>query len=234
MPDVGETWLVEKGISLVATFPLCELPEPLGNSLHREGVEFDGYRSAVLLGNAGTNLWPAIEKSGISGQDPIDDHSRAVAFEYADRWLGDADPLLLYPTDRYRPQLQLWSQAARWYHRSPLGMGIHPEFGLWQACRALLLVDVDLPLRREPPSVPPCVDCVSPCVGACPAGVLSVGDWPDMFGCLRYRVADISRCADRCVARLACPVAAEHRYPLAQIQHHYRDPQDTLNRHFPG
>jgi epoxyqueuosine reductase QueG len=111
-------------------------------------------------------------------------------------------------------------------------MALHPEFGLWSAYRAVLYTECNLPASRLQPVESACVDCAAPCVSACPAGALSQQEMPDARECLGYRITADSVCADRCVARLACPVAEAHHYPLAQIQHHYADPLTTWRRYF--
>jgi len=240
----ARAWLAGRGLPLYAAFSLARLrepapearpqPDPLHQSLRHSLEEADPageYASAVLLGNAGPSLWPALQAAGPRGEHPVDDYSRATALAFAARFAGEPRALCLYPGAEQQPPLQLWSQLAGWHQRSPLGMGIHPRHGLWQACRALLLLRSPLPECREPPGVSPCHGCAAPCVAACPAQALAVGEWPDMRRCLDHRVAAASGCADRCLARLACPVAAGQRYPLAQIAHHYRDPADTRRRY---
>ncbi len=234
----ARAWLAERGLPLYAAFSLTPLRaggldpqrQSLADSLRRSDPHGE-YASALLLGNAGPSLWPALQAARPPGEHPVDDYSRATALAFAARFAGDSRALCLYPGGAQQPPLQLWSQLAGWHHRSPLGMGIHPRYGLWQACRALLLLRTALPERREPRGVSPCIDCPAPCVSACPAAALAVGEWPEMHRCLDYRVAAASDCADRCLARLACPVAAEQRYPSQQIAHHYRDPATTRRRY---
>ena len=67
-----------------------------------------------------------------------------------------------------------------------------------------------------------CDTCIDkPCMSACPAqAVLGIGQF-DFNGCAGHRHQPGSGCADRCLSRLACPIAPEQRYPIEQVQYHY-------------
>ena len=81
---------------------------------------------------------------------------------------------------------------------------------------------------------PPCASCDRrPCVAACPANALTGEDF-DLDACLHWRMAPASTCADTCLARLACPVGAEHRYDAAQIRHSYGCSLDMLRHYLKG
>jgi hypothetical protein len=54
----------------------------------------------------------------------------------------------------------------------------------------------------------------------------------DVFECSHFRLQENSPCHDRCLARLACPVAPEHRYELAQVQYHYGRSLQTIRTYF--
>jgi hypothetical protein len=43
----------------------------------------------------------------------------------------------------------------------------------------------------------------------------------DFKKCFKYRQHPTSKCKDRCIARISCPVAPDARYPEEQIKYHY-------------
>jgi ferredoxin len=70
-------------------------------------------------------------------------------------------------------------------------------------------------------SYPQSVQQTKPCVKQCPVNALTdQGDY-DWKLCFNYRKQKHSLCQDRCLARMACPVAQQHAYTLEQIQYHY-------------
>lgn len=119
--------------------------------------------------------------------------------------------------------LQRLGQIAGWHSPSPLGLGINTEFGLWSAYRAVALVEGAFKDNRLPAQPSPCLDCrLRPCLSACPVGALDQTDPPDVPVCYTYRASPDSACARTCLARYACPHAAEHQYPSSMTAHFYK------------
>jgi hypothetical protein len=100
---------------------------------------------------------------------------------------------------------------------SRLGLVIDPELGPWMGLRAACFVDVLLPASSPAPDV--CDGCSAPCMGACPAGALSSGQW-DVTTCASYH-RDSTDCAQTCHSRMACPVGVSHRYSDLERVYHY-------------
>lgn len=182
----------------------------------------DGRAAAtvVLVGNAGTAMWEAFERDGDRNQrHPLDSWLRP-RIEKAASAVG-AHPVFPNDGPPFVP-VQDWAMRAEPVYRSPLGILIHPEFGLWHVYRAVLLfADVlDLPSRSSAPS--PCDTCEKkPCLTVCPADAFL----PDRFvaaACATHVDSDAgSACRERgCLARRACPVGRDNLYGAEQQAFH--------------
>jgi len=214
-----QTLLDEAGLNLQAVFDLSGLPPAVRATLAPEGAD-PAYRQAILLGHGGRRLWEAVKAAGLSGADPIDCYSEAVARQ----WFAQACPghrlAVLYPGNR-PVGLQALGTLAGWHHPSPFMVGINGRWGSWFAYRVLLLADTELPTTPPLASLSPCQSCgEQPCIGRCPADALADGAF-HLDRCVAYRKQADSRCRLTCLARLACPVAAEHRYEPDQLRHTY-------------
>jgi hypothetical protein len=178
--------------------------------------------SLVLLGNIGGGLWPAFSGSPEAADGaphPLDRWTKRVVDGIA-RGSGAA-PLYPFGGPPYRP-FQRWARRAEPVHPSPLGILIHPRHGLWHAYRAALVFArrIELPPRTDAPS--PCASCAAkPCLSACPVGAFD-GAAFDVAACAGHISAPAGApcMAGGCLARNACPVAPELRYPPAQTRFH--------------
>ena len=180
----------------------------------------DSSARLIMLANGGPTFWRAFAQCGIQGADPVDAFSRQLALRFAETYL-QCPASILYPGSRALPLQQLGALVG-WHHPSPLGIGIHPKYGLWFAYRAVLLVHADLPVSPLASSASPCAACIErSCLSACPVQALAQPGKPDIQRCQDWRRQTNSRCAATCLSRLACPLGAEHRYTDAQIRYHY-------------
>ena len=101
-------------------------------------------------------------------------------------------------------------------------MGINADYGMWSAYRALWWLDAELEAVSLSAAQDICSECeTQDCLHACPANALVAGAMPDLRKCADFRLSAESACADTCVARMACPVAAEQRYTPEQMAYHY-------------
>ena len=178
----------------------------------------------VLLGNAGPAMWQAFEAAGTTGRhadstSPLDDWVRDVVTEAANA-LG-ASPLFPFGGPPHLP-FQRWAQRADAVAPSPLGVLIHPDYGLWHAYRGALAFAERLDLPPRDPRPRPCDTCADkPCLTACPVAAFS-DDGYDVPVC----VAHISSPAGAdcmelgCRARRACPVGQEYVYEPAHAAFH--------------
>jgi len=179
-------------------------------------------RSLILVGNVGSELWDksGTEIAAITSADPLDRWTRQTIDPIARSVGGTA----LYPFDGlpYWP-FQRWAERAEGVRSSPIGIQIHPHYGLWHAYRAAILLRsaIDLPRGEQ---VHPCDDCPDrPCLTHCPVNAFSA-DGYDVDRCVDHVVAvqhESESCSDvGCLARLACPVGAEWRYQADHARFH--------------
>ncbi|HIC81057.1 MAG TPA: 4Fe-4S dicluster domain-containing protein [Kiloniellaceae bacterium] len=181
-------------------------------------------RTLVLLGNLGGSLWPdfaAGPEFADGGPDPMNRWSARVVGSLAERFRG----LALFPFGGppYHPFLR-WAQKAEGLRPSPLGMLIHPVYGLWHAYRGALALGEALALPDEPPPAHPCEACAEkPCLSACPVDAFSESGY-DVPACTDHlRAAAGADClTGGCLARRACPVGREHVYAPPQAAFHMR------------
>ena len=181
-----------------------------------EGV-VAGAATVVLVGNAGPAMWSAFAPSIDGAPNPLDRWTKLVIDPVASKFGARA----IYPFGPDVAPFQQWALRAGGVYRSPLGILIDPEFGLWHALRAALLFSshLDLPVASEGQS--PCERCLErPCLSACPVGAFD-GKSYDLVACATHITAPEVDCTSvGCHARNACPVGEEWRYPEAQTRFH--------------
>jgi hypothetical protein len=172
-------------------------------------------RSVMLVGQGGAAAWPGFlrwrKKQPPSLADPLDTWSRLVIGEIARKVGARA----VSPSDRPHLPFQQWAKRAEGLKASPLGILIHPEFGLWHAYRGALLFDDALAIQPPEKTIHLCDVCDGkPCLNACPVGAFTDAGFAHS-DCLDHaRGPDGARCrATGCIARNACPHGAAYRYP---------------------
>jgi hypothetical protein len=211
------------GMLIRGGFPLTEDDE-LGLAGFPDLAAAVRGRTLVLVGNAGPALYDAFfadcKTTGPgTGGNPLDDWTRRVVMPIAESFGARA----AFPSDG-PPWLpfQRWAMRAEGVRASPLGVLIHPEFGLWHAYRAALVFDrvLDLPPLRA--RAHPCDTCADrPCLTTCPVGAVRVAGYA-VDNCARHVASrDGQACRSiGCLARRACPVGADHRYPDRAMAFH--------------
>ncbi|MDA0244186.1 MAG: hypothetical protein OT477_12280 [Chloroflexi bacterium] len=231
--EAGKTFLAENGLNLWAFLDCATLPEPIQRQFKVSNIPLEKYNRLVLLGHGGPRFWQALAEYGHITPNPVDYFSTTITRRFITDYLVSPPIYWLYPSQLIIPLQQL-GELAHWAHPSPLGLGISPQYGVWFAYRTAFLAIADVPVGSSETAAPsPCHTCLDkPCQTACPAGAV---DEPHQFGlqdCARYRLQPDSSCGDRCLARLACPVAAEHKYGLPQVQYHYGRSLITLQEFY--
>jgi hypothetical protein len=173
----------------------------------------------VLAGNVGGSMWDAFCRERPAGADPLDRWSERMLGELAAS-LGAA---VLLPSDGPPPHpFQDWALRAEAVHRSPLGILIHPDYGLWHAYRGALCFAerLALPPRDSRPS--PCDRCAErPCLRSCPVGAFTRRGYDDTACADHVSSGSGGEClGGGCLARRACPVGSPHRYGEDQQRFH--------------
>ena len=180
-------------------------------------------RSVVLIGVAGGANWPAFlewRKTDDGGPHPLDRWSKAVISPMAAMLGGEA----WFPSDPPFMPFQQWAMAGGGLKPSPLGILIHPVYGLWHSYRGAIGFSQE---AGEPEAHivvdHPCERCAEkPCLSACP--VRAVTDTGFDVATCRSHLKTVDGKADcmaqGCLARNACPVGTGYRYSKAQVQFH--------------
>jgi ferredoxin len=182
-------------------------------------LAYDGLdgETVVLVGHAGPAMFRAFAAARRDVENPLDYWSREVIGAVATR-LG---AVALYPFEKPLRPFQQWGVRAESLHQSPIGVSIHPEWGLWHGWRgALLFRDrLELPRRAERPS--PCDACADkPCLTACPVEAFRPAGF-DADRCRGHVRGAGADCRDfGCQARHACPVGRAYAYEPAQAAFH--------------
>ncbi len=189
----------------------------------------------ALIGNIGSSYWPQFSQSPEftdGALHPLDRWSRRVAEDISQRLSMQA----VYPFDGppYFP-FQQWASRAEGLEQSPIGVMMHPEFGLWHSYRFALLGRFALPgaevggekeagtNRVDPASaVSPCMNCVTkPCLHTCPVTAFDARGYAvDQCADYLQKTPQAACHQQGCLARNACPVAPQLRYVAAQGHFH--------------
>lgn len=225
--------LDQAGLNRQAVFNIEDLPADVAATIEpgQPGNSHSPYRQLILIGHAGRTLWDAVRNAGIASADPIDDFTiRTVR-----QWFAQCQPGCAYEIVYPGPRLiglQRLGQLAGWHHPSPFMIGIDPKWGTWYAYRAVVLAET-----RFAPTIPvasdhPCDACAARvCAASCPGGAIDEGRF-ELGKCLAYRRREDSACKATCLARIACPVGAEHRYTDEQLQHTYSISMRAIERFY--
>ena len=194
----------------------------LRGGFHPEADEDPNAGTVVMIGNAGPAQWRAFEATADTDTEPhpMDRWTRAVVDPVADLVGGRA----LYPFGGppHHP-FQRWAMRSEAVYSSPIGLLIHPIYGLWHAYRAAVLFADRLSLPEAEALSNPCDGCPGkPCLTACPVGAFSAETGYDVPACTAHiRTRDGRDCIDQgCRARRACPIGRDFLYDDAQNRFH--------------
>lgn len=180
--------------------------------------------SIVLLGNIGRSIWPSFERwrGGRANKDarnPLDTWSKAVIGPVALEFGATA----YFPSDPPWQPFQQWAMRADDLRQSPLGILIHPEYGLWHGYRGALGFGRALAVAPPARHANPCDTCSGkPCLSACPVDAVSACGFQISPCRAHLTTADgqAGCMTSGCLARNACPVGVQYRYHPEQLRFH--------------
>ena len=181
-------------------------------------------RAVLLVGNAGAEYWQGFQEwrawHPADIADPLDIWSREVIGAVAGSFVARA----VSPSDRPYLPFQQWAMRAEGLRPSPLGILMHPEYGLWHAYRGALLFgdgdvvgELDSARLSAHTPIHLCDLChEKPCLNACPVGAYSSGGfaYQDCLSHVRGPAGGACR-ESGCLDRNACPYGAAYRYPAS-------------------
>ncbi len=184
-----------------------------------EGISGRRASSALLVGQAGAAPWPHFQrwrgKQPQSIANPLDTWSREVIGSVAETFGARA----VSPSDRPYLPFQQWAMRAEGLKPSPLGILMHPEYGLWHAYRGALLFEEAIAIPDVDAAIHLCDACADkPCMKSCPVDAYTVQGFAhaDCLGHVRGPTGKLCRTGG-CLDRNACPYGTGYRYP-ADVQ----------------
>ncbi|OAP42741.1 ferredoxin [Sinorhizobium glycinis] len=184
----------------------------------------DPAASVALIGNIGGSIWEPFTRwlegeRDRRGADPLDNWSKQVILPAAEA----AGATAYFPSDPPWQPFQQWAMRAEGLKASPLGILIHPRYGLWHGYRGALGFDRALPQTSSVTAGHPCDDCRGkPCISACPVDALRTGMF-DLGRCrthLKKQAGALGCLVDGCLSRDACPIGQGYRYSMEQLRFH--------------
>ncbi|MBA1139275.1 4Fe-4S dicluster domain-containing protein [Mesorhizobium neociceri] len=179
------------------------------------GLSGASAKSALLVGQAGAAPWPHFlhwrERQPQTTANPLDSWSRDVIGAVAEKFRARA----VSPSDRPYLPFQQWAMRAKGLKPSPLGILMHPKYGLWHAYRGALLFEDEIAVEASQASIHLCDACVEkPCMKSCPVNAYSKDGFAYQSCLAHMRGADGSPCrTGGCLDRNACPYGTAYRYP---------------------
>ncbi|RWK17035.1 MAG: hypothetical protein EOR43_28745 [Mesorhizobium sp.] len=179
------------------------------------GVSGNPAKFVLLVGQAGAAPWPHFQR-WLEGQpqpiaNPLDTWSRVAISAVAEEFGAHA----VSPSDRPYLPFQQWAMRAERLKPSPLGILMHPVYGLWHAYRGALLFEQEIVLPEPREAIHLCDTCVDkPCMRSCPVEAYSVQGFAHQtcLGHVRGSRGEPCRTGG-CLDRNACPYGKSFRYP---------------------
>ncbi len=174
----------------------------------------------ILIGNTGTEMFRRFSRERNDQKSLMDEWTKSVV----DSMAQDLDAQAVYPFDKPPRPFLSWARRASAGHVSPLGLNIHPTYGLWHAYRAALLFPVAFDFPKLTPGKHPCETCKGrPCLKTCPVSAFEPRNYK-VGACTDHLQSEAgTQCLDGgCMARLACPVGQKFTYSQSQLQFHMK------------
>lgn len=175
----------------------------------------DPKHTLILIGNAGPQMWQRFQAAKTTS---LDNWTRDTVGDLADA----LDAQALFPFDEPPHPFLTWAQKTGATFTSPIGMSIHPDYGLWHGYRAALIIEELLDLPVLEPQISPCDSCTDkPCLTTCPVNAFTPHAY-DVPACIAHiKTTDTPDCLEQgCRARRACPVGQNFHYSPQQAEFH--------------
>ncbi|MEP6566891.1 MAG: hypothetical protein ABJB10_17295 [Mesorhizobium sp.] len=172
-------------------------------------------KSVLLVGQAGAEPWPHFlrwrENQSRTPANPLDTWSREVIGAVAEKFGARA----VSPSDKPYLPFQQWAMRAEGLKPSPLGILMHPQYGLWHAYRGALLFEDEVALPEPREAIHLCDACVEkPCLKSCPVDAYSLDGFAYEACLAHVRGQKGEPCrGGGCLDRNACPYGTAYRYP---------------------
>lgn len=192
------------------------------NEAAPDGRSGAAVRSVLLVGQAGAAPWPPFlrwrEQQPQAIANPLDSWSRQVIGDVAQAFGARA----VSPSDKPYLPFQQWAMRAEGLKPSPLGILMHPRYGLWHAYRGALLFEDEIALPAVGAPLHLCDACIDkPCLKSCPVDAYSTQGFADQACLAHVRGADGAPCrGGGCLDRNACPYGGPYRYPPEVLAFH--------------
>ncbi|MAW52311.1 MAG: hypothetical protein CME01_05745 [Geminicoccus sp.] len=182
----------------------------------------NGDQTDMAIGSAGRPFWDAVSQS----REWIEQHDNPID-QYTARLINqllraDQGESAIYPFDSDAPNfVQLWPATFPKIAASQLGPMIHPDFGLWMAARAHIILPQACLTFDDTKSFSPCESCRDkPCLSACPVNAFSASKPYNHLACAAYLKTDPACFSGGCDARAACPHGQSWQLPEDQARYH--------------
>ena len=178
------------------------------------GLSGSPAKSVLLVGQAGDAPWSHFlrwrQSQPLGIANPLDTWSRMVIGVVEQEFGARA----VSPSDRPYLPFQQWAMRAEGLRPSPLGILMHPEYGLWHAYRGALLFDAELPIQAPREVIHLCDLCDGkPCLKSCPVEAYSQEGFAYQDCLDHVRGASGEPCrSGGCLDRNACPYGTDYRY----------------------
>lgn len=181
-------------------------------------------KSVVLIGNVGGSLWQPFDEwrqgqADRGGEHPLDNWSKVVLKPLSRRFGATA----YFPSDPPWQPFQRWAMRAEGLKPSPLGILIHPVYGLWHGYRGAFGFDHAIDGQAHGVAAHPCDTCLEkPCMTHCPAGAITTAGF-QLQPCRAHLGSPAGKAGcmqSGCLSRAACPVGVDYRYPPEQLRFH--------------
>lgn len=201
--------LAENGLTLRGGFNFGAQDNP------PPGLSGAPARAVLLVGQAGAAPWPHFsrwrESQPADLANPLDTWARKVIGEVAKQ----AGTRAVGPNDKPFLPFQQWAMRAEGLKPSPLGILMHPRYGLWHAYRGALLFDHEISFPTPGETNHLCDGCVEkPCLKSCPVDAYSKDGFAYQACLSHVRGPHGEACrATGCLDRNACPYGTAYRYP---------------------